>query len=314
MGQAITGTPGVRAITGATTIYGILGHPVSHSLSPAIHNTAFAHLGLNCVYVAFPVSPQDLGTAVRGLAAAGVRGFNITVPHKTAIIPFLDEISLQAEAIGAVNTVKVEDGRLMGENTDGLGFVHGLHARLGWSPAGKSITLLGAGGSARAVAMALLAEGADSLLICNRTPQKAKDLAARCGARFPQAAVRGGGLEAAAGSAPHLLVNTTTVGMAQKGLSAEPGQPVDLERVNPREGVVDIIYSPPMTPLLARAQTLGLAGVNGLPMLLYQAAAAFEFWTGREPPVDIMEIALNEALNQTPAADKQNNHLNKTVL
>jgi len=273
-------------ISGTTAVYGILGAPVSGSLSPAMHNAAFRALGLDAVYVAFPVEAAHLATAVQGLAAAGVRGFNVTVPHKTALLPLLHRITPPAQAIGAVNTVRCEGGRLAGTNTDGEGFLLALAHDLGWQPAGRHALMLGAGGSARAIAHALLDAGVAALDIANRTPARAEALAADCRTRFPAARVGVLSLDALAGTAPHLLVNTTTVGMG------DGRSPVELAPVGVREAVVDIVYNPLETPLLAQARALGLAAANGIGMLLFQGWAAFRFWTDREPPLEAMRAAL----------------------
>ena len=277
-------------VDGKTRLYGILGHPVSSSLSPAMHNAAFAALGINAAYVPFPVAPEHFTRAVQGLAAAGVGGFNLTVPHKLAILPLLDEITPEAEAIGAVNTVRCEAGRLCGTNTDGQGLLLSLSRDLAWEPGGKSVLLLGAGGAARGIAMSLLDKGCRSLTIANRTRARAEELARDCRALIQGAELRAVGLTEAEGTAPDLLVNSTTVGMG------DGAAPVELERVEVREAVIDIVYSPAETPLLAQAKALGLPAANGIGMLLYQGWLAFNYWTGREAPIDVMRVALEEGL------------------
>ncbi|MDH4120706.1 MAG: shikimate dehydrogenase [Deltaproteobacteria bacterium] len=281
-----------RPIDGTTRLYGVLGHPVSHSLSPAMHNAAFGHLGINAAYVAFPVAPARLPQAIAGLWALGVAGWNLTVPHKESILPLLNTVLPAAQALGAVNTVRVEeDGSLTGTNTDGEGFLRSLDKDLGWNPAGRKALVLGAGGSARAVAAALLAGGVAELILANRTLERAEELAALCRGLAPQAKIDPLPLDQLEGLAPHLLVNTTTVGMGESHLA-----PVALERVGVTQAVLDIVYSPPVTPLLAAAQRLGLAHANGLGMLLYQGALAFTFWTGQPAPEDVMRKALLEAM------------------
>lgn len=271
---------------GESRVYGILGHPVAQSLSPAMHNAAFRACGLNAVYVPFPTPPDRLEQAVRGLAAAGVGGFNLTVPHKTAILPLLDEVRPEAQAIGAVNTVRVEDGRMVGTNTDGTGFLSALEADLGLTPHGRSVLMLGAGGAARAIAVALLSAGAGRLVIANRTRATADALAADCRTRFPHVATDAVGLEALAGLQPDVLVQTTSVGMG------DGAAPVALAPIGVREAVAEIIYHPPETPLMAEARRLGLAVANGIGMLLYQGTEAFRFWTAHDPPVGVMREAL----------------------
>ena len=278
------------AVDGKTRLYGILGHPVSSSLSPAMQNAAFRALGINAVYLPFPVLPEALPGAVRGLAAAGVGGFNLTVPHKLAILPLLDEITPEARAIGAVNTVRCEDGRMAGTNTDGEGFLRSLAHDLDWQPEAKRVLLLGAGGAARGIAFSLLGRGVAALHIANRTPANAEALAADCRALFPKLDVTASGLEQTKDAAPDLLVNATTVGMG------DGAAPVSLEGVGVREAVLDIVYAPPETPLLAQARVLGLKAANGIGMLLHQGWLAFNFWTGSEAPLDVMRAALEEAL------------------
>ncbi|MCZ6645041.1 MAG: shikimate dehydrogenase [SAR324 cluster bacterium] len=278
------------SVDGKTRLYGILGHPVTSSLSPAMQNAAFAALGLNAVYVPFPVQPRQLPKVARGLAAAGVAGFNLTVPHKLAILPLLDEITPEARAIGAVNTVRCENGRMSGTNTDGEGFLLSLAHDLAWQPEGKRALLLGAGGAARGIAISLLEKGLAALHIANRTPEKAEALAADCRDLYPGAELRASGLEEAPDSAPHLLVNATTVGMG------DGASPVELARVGVREALLDIVYTPPETPLLAQAAALDLPHANGMGMLLHQGWLAFRFWTEREAPLEVMRAALQEAL------------------
>ncbi len=273
-------------LNGASAVYGLLGHPVAHSLSPAMHNAAFRALGINAVYVPFPVA---------GLCSVEVRGFNLTVPHKTAIVPLLAELTPEASAIGAVNTVRNDPshpgGRLAGTNTDGIGFLRSLEQDLGFDPREREVLLLGAGGAARAIAFALLEAGAARLVIANRTVERAQALAADCAKAHPGAAVEGRGMDGLSGLAPHLLVNSTTVGMG------DGRSPVaELAPLGVREAVAEIVYHPLETPLMRQAQAAGLATTNGIGMLLHQGAAAFTFWTGREAPVDVMRAALLKAM------------------
>ena len=278
------------AIDGETLLYGILGHPVRSSLSPAMHNADFQALEINAVYLPFPVSPEKLPQAVKGLVASGVCGFNLTVPHKVAILPLLDEITPEAKSTGAVNTIRCRNGWMAGTNTDGEGLLKSLQEDLNWSPASKQVLLLGAGGAARGIAFGLLNAGAESLIIANRTLTKAKSLAGDCRAGFRKAKVEALPLDGLDGLEVHLLVNATSVGMG------DGASPVELEKVGVSEGVADIVYSPLETPLLAQAKALGLPTANGLGMLLHQGWLAFKFWTGREPPLEVMRQALLEGL------------------
>lgn len=280
-------------ISGATTLVGIIGHPVAHSRSPQMHNAAFAHLGLNWAYVPFAVDPAHLQSAVNGLRDLNVRGFNVTIPHKQAIIPFLDELSPGAKAIGAVNTVVNENGKLVGHNTDGIGFVRSLHEARRWNPKrSPGALILGAGGSARAVCDELLRVGVGALRITNRTAEKAEALAADMLANHPGADIKALGWNPldhrAAINWAEVIINTTSVGMKE----GDPS-PLDTNGISPGHIVADLIYSPPETPLLAQCKAANARTINGLGMLLYQGAEAFTLWTGKEAPLDVMKAALS---------------------
>lgn len=279
-------------INGKTQLVGIIGWPVSHSFSPAIHNAAFADLGLNWAYVPLPVPPEQVETAVRGLPALGFRGVNVTVPHKKAVIPFLDEIEAGAKAIGAVNTIVVgEDGRLTGYNTDWSGFLADL-AALAVPVRGRDCMVLGAGGSARAVVYALGQAGGNVRVLARR-PSQAEQLV---GELRPYGA---GALEtrpltelcdvAVAANAP-LIVNTTPLGMTPH----EENSPWPNDCPFPiGVFVYDLVYNPRQTRLIRRVQAGGGQAANGLGMLLRQGALAFKLWTGVEPSFSVMRAALS---------------------
>jgi len=278
-------------LNGATRLYGVLGHPVTHSLSPALHNAAFAAAGINAIYVPFPVAPERLSEAVAGLVAAGVGGFNLTVPHKERILPLLHSLEPEAKRIGAVNTVRIDQGRLTGTNTDGVGLLNSLRDDLNMDPGGMHVLILGAGGAARACAFALLGAGASRLSLANRTRERAQSLVADLIGHYPAARIEVVPWDALEGLAPDLLVQTTTVGMG------DGRSPVTLAPLVVREAVVDIIYHPQQTPLLEQAANLGVRYTNGIGMLLHQGAAAWNFWTGQNAPVAVMRQALLQALN-----------------
>jgi shikimate dehydrogenase len=261
----------------------VLGHPVGHSLSPAMHNAAFAALGRPAAYHAFDVPPERLADALRGLAALGFLGANLTVPHKERAVPLMDELDPAAAALGAVNTVAVRDGRLVGSNTDGAAFLRALLEEVGWRPAGRSAVVIGAGGAARAVVAALRAGGA-SVAVLNRTPERARALSAS-----------GGGLASAGAFLPgaDLLVNCTTLGM-HPHVDAAP--PVDLGLLPAGALVADIVYNPRQTRLLREARARGLRVVGGLGMLAWQGALAWRPWFGEVGPADVMRRAAEEAL------------------
>jgi shikimate dehydrogenase len=260
-------------------IAGLLGWPVAHSRSPVIHNHWLAQYGIPGRYVLFPVPPEKLEAAVRGIAALGLRGCNVTTPHKQAIFPLLDRVDDLARRIGAVNTVVVEqDGTLTGFNNDGNGFIQSLRdADPRWRPDTGPITVLGAGGAARAVVASLAAQGAREIRVTNRTRDKAREIADAVGSvvKVVPWEVRDEALDGIA-----LLANATTLGMAGK-----PSLDIALDRLPLRALVGDLIYVPPETPLLAAARARGNITVNGLGLLLNQARPAFQAWFGVMPEI-----------------------------
>ncbi|QWV95050.1 shikimate dehydrogenase [Geomonas oryzisoli] len=282
-------------ITGKTTVTGIIGWPVSHSLSPVLHNAAFRALDLDWIYVPFPVAPERLAQGVAGLASVGVAGFSVTIPHKVAIIPLLDEVTPEAELIGAVNTVVVREGRLTGHNTDGIGLIAALRDKLSFSPQGKRILVLGAGGAARSAVVSLALAGAAGVTIANRSPDAAQGLAHLVAPRLPRTEFATGGLGILSDpgflAGFDLVVNTTSVGMAGDAFAG-----LALSALKPGACVYDMVYAPPVTPLLAQAGALGISCANGLGMLVAQGEAAFRIWTGATPPAGCMEGALAAVL------------------
>ncbi|MBU4262288.1 MAG: shikimate dehydrogenase [Proteobacteria bacterium] len=267
-------------INGRTVIHGIMGNPVSHSLSPAMHNSAFAALDLNAAYVPFPVS--DVAAAMAGFRALGIRGVSVTIPHKQAVIALLDNIDPVAAKIGAVNTLDIQHGRIIGHNTDWLGANRALAEKTALP--GKKVLILGAGGSARAIGFGLLEAGAQ-IMLASRTAAKGIELAETLGCPWHA-------LEEIADLAADCLVNATSVGMAPHTEASLVPQ-----ACLPRFTVVmDIVYAPQETKLLSEAKEAGCQVVNGLAMLLYQGVAQFELWTGRQAPIDIMRDSLLAAL------------------
>jgi shikimate dehydrogenase len=268
-------------INGSTQLFGIIGNPVAHSLSPAMHNAAFAALGINSVYV--PLRPIDLAEGFRGLRALGFIGVSVTVPYKVAIIDYLDEIDPVARKIGAVNTLLFQqqaDGgsRCKGCNTDWLGSNQALAEEI--EPKGSIILIIGAGGAARAVGFGLLEAGA-TVMLTNRTEAKGRELAAQLGCAFiPANEV--GQVRADA------LINTTSVGMDPH----PDALPISPELLDHFSVVMDIVYAPLQTRLLHEAAQRGCRTIDGLKMLQYQGAAQFTLWTGREAPLAVMRHAL----------------------
>jgi len=266
-----------------TRLAGILGWPVEHSLSPAMHNAAFAARGLNWAYLAFPVEPSRIGEAVRGLAAAGCSGLNVTIPHKQSVIEHCSATSPAVDAIGAANTLIPDDaGGFRADNTDAEGFLRALDERGAGEMTGMRVLLIGAGGAGRAVAYAIRSRGG-TLLVANRTPERAAELGEPV--PFTVEAIN----EAAAESS--LVVNATSLGM---GSDEVPSQ-LPLRGIGPNQVVNDLVYRPGGTRWLAAAAARGAHPVDGLGMLLHQGAAAFEHWTGVDAPIEVMRDALLRA-------------------
>ena len=277
----------------APRLVGVLGWPVGHSLSPAMHNAALRALKLDWRYLLLPVHPDQIADAVRGLRALGFSGANVTIPHKVAVYGLMDELTPEALAVGAVNTIIIRDGRFIGHNTDAYGFLTALTAA-GYAPAERAALVLGAGGAARSVVFALARAGAH-VAVYNRTQERAQALAAGLAPHLPGADVQivaVAGLAAALRSAD-LVVNTTSVGMT----GGPPGSPLPTgAQLRAGATVYDLIYTPRLTPFLRQARACGAQTIGGLGMLVHQGAQALTLWTGREAPVDVMERAARRAL------------------
>ncbi len=268
-------------ITGTTRVAGVIGDPVRHSRSPAIHNEAFAAAGLDWVYVAFEVGEGDVPSALAGMRALALAGLNVTMPHKQAVADAADWLTPEAQALDAVNTVVVgEGGRLVGHNTDGAGFVDSLRVDEGVSLAGLRCAVLGAGGAGRAVVRAMAFAGAAEVVVVNRTPAAAERAVALAGA----VGRLGTALDLADAD---LVVNATPL-----GLGGDRSLPCDPEALGGSgQVVVDLVYDPPETAWMAAARARGIRVVGGLGMLVHQAAHAFTLWTGVEAPLAAMRAA-----------------------
>ncbi len=279
-------------IRATTKIYGIFGHPVGHSLSPAIHNSAFSALGLDCVYVAFDITPGEIGKAAQSIRTLGIKGINVTIPHKETIIPYLDEVTPDAELMGAVNTVKNDDGRLSGYNTDIGGFLKAVKEDLGIDPEGSSVLLLGAGGAARAVMSAFCSNGAKRICIANRTYDKALKLASEFGERFKKPNIEPVALDDTTTIRAKLAEADVLVNSSSAGMDGCETIDLPLNALKESAAVYDLVYKPRETPLVKEARRLGHRASGGLGMLLYQGALSFEIWTARAAPVDVMRKAI----------------------
>lgn len=279
--------------------YAVIGHPVGHSRSPGMQNAAFEKCGIAAEYLKLEVAPEEFDDFVR-YARGHLAGFNLTVPHKRIILPYLDVIDPDAERIGSVNTVKIlPDGRFSGCSTDGTGFEEAVRFRLGMELGGRSFLLLGCGGAARAVAFQLAKRGAGRIRIANRHPDKAAALAEELGSGAEAL-----GLDDAEKLGTALRESDLVIQATSLGLHADDAPPIDLDMLDgaPRGlAVFELIYLP--TPLLLRAEKLGLRRCDGREMLLRQGAASFRFWTGVEPPVEAMRFGMENERTDTPPFD-----------
>ena len=274
-----------ESISGTTEVYGLIGDPVEHSFSPPMMNAAFTSVKLDARYLSFQVKAEEISEAIAGIRALNLAGVNVTVPHKSAVIPYLDEVSPLAKKIGAVNTISNVKGHLKGTNTDISGFIRSMK-KLNFSSKKKTIGILGSGGSARALVAGLSDAGASKVIIYNRTAERAEKLVTEFSQYFPQTKLEAVSLHTIHETTLDLLINSTTVGMFSSEL------PVDLKECRKINILADIIYSPKKTSLLKQAEELGITSVNGIGMLLYQGCEAFTFWTGKKAPEEVMRNRL----------------------
>jgi shikimate dehydrogenase len=285
-------TPERARLSAATSVVGVIGDPVAHSLSPLLHNTAFAALGLDWVSVGFPVAAGQAAEGISGASALGVRGLSVTMPHKSAAATLADHRTPLAELLGAVNCLTRTDQGWRGENTDGPGLVAALRRGGRFDPGGQRCLVIGAGGAARAVIAALAGAGASEVVVVNRTPDRASDAAALAG---PVGRV--GTADDARGAA--LVVNATPLGLGTEpapvddpGPVSPPSWPVDPALLHADQVVVDLVYHPAVTPWMAAARLQGADVSNGIGMLVHQAALQLTSWTGHEAPLEAMWSAV----------------------
>jgi shikimate dehydrogenase len=264
-------------------LYGVIGDPIAHSMSPAMHNNLFEFYGMNAEMFAFHIKGADLQDAVKGFKAINLSGFNVTIPHKSAIMPFLDEIDPLAEAIGAVNTVVNKDGKLIGYNTDGTGYFEGIKQVVS-DVEGKTVLLVGAGGAAKAIYYTMAYAGVKRIDIANRTPLRAEKLIEHCPYKT-HSEVMVISEDKKDFSKYDIIIQTTSVGMHPNVDKV----PIHLENLKEGAVVSDIIYTPLETKLLSSAREQGAIIQNGIPMFVYQGALAFEKWTGVFPDAERME-------------------------
>lgn len=284
-----------QAFCGKTRVLAIIGNPISHSKSPIMQNAALQACGLDYVYIPFEVSPEYLGEAVHGLKALGVAGANVTIPYKTDVIKYLDELDETAVAAGAVNTIHNVSGRLIGYNTDGDGLVRSLADDLDFMPQARTILMIGAGGAARGALAALCRSGARRVYVYNRTCIKAFELVSSMAIRYSGteliAVTNVTELDTALPNID-LVINATSLGMKREKIRS-----LRLDLLPHSAKVYDMVYAPPVTELLSEAARMGLRGVNGLGMLAAQGEIAFTIWTGSVPPTGLMRNILTDICN-----------------
>ena len=282
-------------IDGSTRLVGIIGNPLDHSLSPTIHNAAFDYLGLNWCYVPLPVEEGNLSAGVDGIKALRFAGVNVTMPFKTEVLPLLDEVAMFADSVGAVNTILVDKGKLIGYNTDGRGFYTALVRDLAYDVKGRKVLVLGAGGASRSVTVSLALAGCSSIVIVNRSPERSKQLSEIILKSAPDIDVEwlspDDNYDIVVAESD-VIINATPLTTFNGSLRV----PVSL--LNKNQLVCDLNYSLYQPPLLQEAEARGAQVMDGKGMLLYQAAAAFEIWTGLEAPVEVMRVALLRALEE----------------
>lgn len=289
-------------ISGRTRIFGVIGDPVEHVMAPAINNAAFRKLGLDFLQVPFRVKKEDLGKAIEGMRALNIRGINVTIPHKVAVMPFLNELDPLAERIGAVNTIANDGGVLTGYNTDAPGFLQALLGE-GIEPKGRNVVILGAGGASRAVSF-ILAERGSNVVILNRTLERAKELADVVSGALRKE-IRALKLDrenlARELGGAHILVNTTSVGMSPNINET----PVSADLLKSKLVVFDIVINPIKTRLLGEAEVAGAQTIRGVDMLVWQGVVAFEIWTGLKAPYELMKEEVVKALEEQSAVNGQ---------
>ena len=278
---------------------GIIGYPIDHSISPIFQQAALDYIGIDAIYEKWEVTPEKVRDFVNQLRATDSLGINVTLPYKRAVIPFLDEVDEWATSAGAVNTIVNQGGHLSGHNTDGPGFLQALLNETGYDPKGTSALILGAGGAARGILLALVRGGVESIVIANRTLERAGELSRLSydnGVASEAISISGDALNEAANSAD-LIVNCTSLGMSHG--PDELGSPMSAAQL-PATGIVnDLVYTPMLTPMLKEAAKAGATALGGLHMLIYQGVLSFKMWTGQDPPVDVMlDVATKEMISR----------------
>ncbi|MBU4376964.1 MAG: shikimate dehydrogenase [Candidatus Omnitrophica bacterium] len=281
-------------INGSTELYGIIGYPAHHTFSPAMHNAAFQSLGINAAYVAFEVKPKDLGSAMQCLKVLGIRGLNVTVPYKEAVLKYLDDVEKEAELIGAVNTIALKDGKPKGFNTDGKGFVKSLQEEFGILPKGKRFFIIGAGGASRAISFSLALQGAGRITLVDDAAEKSAALAKAVSRHTSCEAIA---LKKENKAIKEMVLNSDVlVNATPCGMKVSDPRVIEPNFIHKGLLVYDAIYNPRTTTLLRDARNRGAVTANGMGMLLNQGTLAFTIWTGKKAPIHLMKKALSGVL------------------
>ncbi|MGH7885544.1 MAG: shikimate dehydrogenase, partial [Thermodesulfobacteriota bacterium] len=281
-------------IKATTKLYGIFGHPVTQSLSPLIHNFAFNKLGLDCIYLGFDIKPPNIRAAINSIKVLNIQGINITIPHKEAVISELDELTESVILTGAVNTIKNENGRLVGYNTDVTGVMRAIKEEFNFDPHYKTALVIGAGGASRAVIAGMCLNGISKIIIVNRTLSKAEQLMNSFSDQFPNIVFKTASLDDEKKLKSFISDSDIFINSASAGMGDIPPLKIPLGAVSKDCPVYDLVYKPALTPLVKQARALNLKAQSGLSMLLYQGVEAFEIWTGIKPPVkEMREILFN---------------------
>lgn len=282
-------------ITGKTKVVGVIGHPIEHSMSPPMHNNAFKQLGMDYVYVAFHVLPENIEKLIKATKTMDIKGLNVTIPHKTTIIPYLDEIDETAEKIGAVNTIRFKDGIAKGYNTDGIGAIKSIQEYVALED--KNVLIIGAGGASKAIAFTLINENINSLTIANRTEENANKLICNIKKQTNFNHINFIPISKADNLIRDvdIIINTTPIGMYPND---NVNAPIKTEKISEKHVVMDVIYNPIETTLLRESRLNGATTINGTSMLINQGIVSFEIFTGETPSYESFEEALLEQLSK----------------
>ena len=278
-----------------TQSVGIIGNPLAHSISPVFQQAAFDYLKLPVKYKIWKTSSSEFQQSIQNLRSIEFLGANITIPYKEEVLKHLDDLDSKAKSIGAVNTIVKKNNKLIGYNTDAFGFIKSIQSDSNFSLKGKRALIIGAGGAARAAAFSIIDEGIDSLVIANRTIQRADDLADDLAEVIDveTLALKSPSFEELVGSS-NLIINSSSVGMAYTNTNSQ--SLIKADWISPGSLVFDMVYNPISTPLISEARKAGVETISGLSMLIYQGAASFNLWTNREAPIQIMTVAAKQAL------------------